>query len=79
VFSFRDADPKAGGAVELVQRAAPQRGLPAVNWTEFDIWSHIGAEDQVAVDLLRTGAMCLVMTECCWQYTGTCSRALTVR
>jgi sulfate adenylyltransferase subunit 2 len=38
----------AARTVEPVQRAPPQGrahpGVPAVNWTEYDIWAYIGAE-----------------------------------
>lgn len=38
----------AAGTVEPLQRTAPQgehiRVFPLSNWTEFDIWSYIGAE-----------------------------------
>ena len=86
VFSFRDEfgqwDPKAQRP-ELWnlyngrhRKGEHIRVFPLSNWTEFDIWSYIGAEEITlpSIYYAHTSARCSSATECCWPSTSTCSR-----
>jgi sulfate adenylyltransferase subunit 2 len=86
VFSFRDEfgqwDPKAQRP-ELwnIYNGRHHKGehirvFPLSNWTEFDIWSYIGAEK---IKLPPTGAKSSSATACSSPSTATCSRAPTRR
>ena len=49
--------------------------FPLSNWTEYDIWSYIGAEDiPLPAIYFSIAGRCSAATECCWRFTNTCSR-----
>ena len=51
------------------------RVFPLSNWTEYDIWSYIGAEDiPLPAIYFSIAGRCSAATECCWRFTNTCSR-----
>ncbi len=86
VFSFRDEfgqwDPKAQRP-ELWnlyngrhRKGEHIRVFPLSNWTEFDIWAYIGAENIPLPSIYYAHRRrCFSATECCWRSTGTCSHA----
>ena len=90
VFSFRDEfgqwDPKAQRP-ELWNlyngrhhKGEHIRAFPLSNWTEFDIWSYIGAEKITLPSIYYAHrARSSSATACCWPCTSTCSRARTRR